>query len=79
MEGLVDGKMLKIISSDTHDFLLHRLTWSGHEFLDCIRSNSVWNKTKQVFVSEGIGMTVDLIKSVATGVASKILKGAIGG
>ena len=77
--GLVDGQMSRAISRDPHDFFLRRLTWNGHEFLDSIRSDNVWEKTKKVFVSKGIEMTVDLVKFVATEVASAVLKGAIGG
>ena len=76
--GLVDGQILKTISRGPHDFFLHRLTWNGHEFLDSIRSESVWEKTKKVFASKGIEMTVDLVKSVATEVANVALKGVIG-
>lgn len=77
--GLVDGQMSKTIGRGPHDFFLRRLTWNGHEFLDSIRSVSVWEKTKKVFASKGIEMTVDLIKSIATEVASATLKGAIVG
>ncbi|MGF1645072.1 MAG: DUF2513 domain-containing protein [Thiotrichales bacterium] len=77
--GLVDGQMSKTISRGPHDFFLRRVTWSGHEFLDSIRSDSVWERTKRVFASKGIEMTVDLVKSVATEVASAALKGVIGG
>lgn len=76
--GLVDGQMSKAISRGPHEFLATRLTWNGHEFLDSIRSETVWEKTKKVFASRGVEMTVDLVKSVATEAASVVLKGAIG-
>ena len=76
--GLVDGQMLKPLARDPYDFFLRRLTWKGHEFLDSIRSVSVWDKTKRIFASNGIEMTVDLIKSVATEVARNSLTGVIG-
>jgi hypothetical protein len=77
--GLVDGQMSKSIHRGPHDFIATRLTWSGHEFLESIRSETVWQKTKKVFATKGIEMTVDLVKSVATEAASAVLKGAIGG
>ncbi|MFB9887893.1 DUF2513 domain-containing protein [Balneatrix alpica] len=77
--GLIDGQMSKTINHGPHGFFLRRLTWSGHEFLDSIRSDSIWKKTKNVFASKGIEMTVDLVKSVATELTNSALKGEIGG
>ena len=33
--------------------MIQRLTWDGHDFLDAIRSKSVWNKTKDAVGSSG--------------------------
>ena len=44
---------------------LNRLTWSGHEFLDAIRSETVWSKIKAMITDKGGAMTFDIIKSVA--------------
>jgi hypothetical protein len=77
--GLVDGQMSKTIGPDPHDFIARRLTWEGHEFLAKIRSETIWQKTKNAFVTKGISMTLDLIKSVATDAATTLLKSAIGG
>ena len=77
--GLVTGFVDATISREAKDFTGQRLTWQGHEFLDAIRSDTVWNKTKKVFGDKGLEMTFDLIKSIATEAASAILKGALGG
>ena len=37
----------------------------GHEFLDAIRSDNVWAKTKETFTEQGISMTSELVKAVA--------------
>ncbi|WP_090701935.1 DUF2513 domain-containing protein [Nitrosomonas aestuarii] len=42
------------------------LTWYGHELLDVIRNESIWNKTKSIFVDKGAAMTFGLGKEVAT-------------
>jgi hypothetical protein len=76
--GLVDGEMAKTIGPGPHEFFAMRLTWDGHEFLDAIRSNTVWEKTKKTFVSKGISMTFDLIRSVASDVASSLVKSTLG-
>jgi hypothetical protein len=47
--GLVTGQMSKTISREPQDFFALRLTWEGHEFLDAVRSDTVWQKTKKAF------------------------------
>ena len=44
--GLIHGQMVKTIGRHAQGFMAERLTWEGHEFLDTIRSDTVWNKTK---------------------------------
>jgi hypothetical protein len=75
--GLIYGQMTKTMGHRAQDFLAHRLTWEGHEFLDSIRSDTVWNKTKTSFVKGGLSMTFDLVKSVATDIAATLLKSTI--
>lgn len=71
--GLVVGTMDDAVPLYAKEFRAHRLTWSGHEFLETIRSDTVWNKTKESFATKGIDMTFDLIKTVAGGVATSLL------
>jgi hypothetical protein len=75
--GLIDGQMVKTMGRHAQGFLARRLTWEGHEFLDAIRSDTVWNKTKKSFVKGGLSMTFDLVKGVATDVAAAFLKQTI--
>ena len=77
--GLVNGQMSEEFGPEPQDFFANRLTWQGHEFLDAIRSDAVWQKTKKSFLSQGISMTFDLVKSVASDVAASYLKSTIGG
>jgi len=75
--GLIHGQMSKTQTRRAQNFLAERLTWAGHEFLDAIRSDTVWNKTKTSFGKSGLSMTFDLVKGVATDVASVYLKSTI--
>lgn len=70
------------ITVDHHDVyhgggeLWHRvnLTWAGHEFLDTIRSDTVWKETKRRIAS-----TVGSVSlSVLTEVAKQVAKGFLG-
>ena len=71
--GLVKGKMQRVLGRAHLDFIASRLTWEGHEFLDAIRSDTVWNKTKETFAAKGLEMTFDTIKSVAMGLMTATL------
>lgn len=73
--GLVNGHIVQTLSPEPKDFIAQRLTWSGHEFLDEVRSEGIWHKTKKKFIDEGISMTFDMIKSVASGLIKSALSG----
>ena len=77
--GLVHGQMVQTLSPSVKDFLAQRLTWDGHEFLDSIQSDTVWNKTKKVFTEQGVTMTIDLVRDVAKKAAASFLAAAMNG
>ena len=54
--GLVKGKIVEMLNEPINDFHAQRLTWDGHEFLDSIRSDNVWTKTKKAFLDKGVEM-----------------------
>jgi len=76
--GLVEGTLSRTIGPGIKHFMLRRLTWSGHEFLDSVRSDTVWNKTKKSFLTNGVSMTFDLVKSVATDISVTLIKSGTG-
>lgn len=49
------------------------LTWKGHEFLDGIRKDMVWNKVKARAREAGIGLTTDVVVAPAKKVMEGIL------
>ena len=53
------------------------LTWDGCEFLDKIRQDTVWNKTKDTIIQKGLPMILDVIKDVASAVVASMTEGAI--
>lgn len=70
---LIKGQVAKTMGPDVNDFFAISLTWEGHEFLDSIRNDTVWEKTKTIFADKGISMSIDLVKGVATKAALSIL------
>ncbi len=43
-----------------------RLTWEGHDFVDAVRDDEIWRKTKAGAEQAG-GLTFDLVKDLAKG------------
>ena len=74
--GLVTGKTIVLMNQPIDDFHAQRLTWDGHEFLDSIRSDTLWAKTKKAFLDKGVEMSFDLVKVFAKDAAATLMKGA---
>lgn len=70
--GFIEAKTLN--SSDGSGeiglALAIRLTNAGHDLLDTIRNDTVWNKIKEKFATKGLDMTFDLV----IGVGKKIME-----
>jgi hypothetical protein len=58
-------------------FPFRRLTWSGHDFLDSVRSPEVWAKTKAGAYAAG-GFTVELLADLAKGFIKKQIEDRTG-
>lgn len=52
---------------------LTRLTWNGHELLDSIRRDSIWNRIKTKAQEKGIDMTFDVIAALAKQVMGEVI------
>ncbi len=50
-----------------------RLTWKGNEFLDTIRSDAVWKKTKERLAKAGGTASVQVISEVAGAIVRNLL------
>lgn len=73
--GYVKGKFLESKSGDgaiAAAIVLH-MTNAGHELLDTIRSDTVWEKTKDTFKSKGLEMTFDLVLAVGKRIMEAML------
>lgn len=60
-------------------FGVGRLTWDGHELLDKIKSDTVWNKTKDTIAKKGIPFVLDAVKEIATAITTAMIQSAIKG
>lgn len=62
--GLIEGQDASHLAG--RNFLVQRMTWSGHDFLDSIRDPEIWKKTKEGAASVK-GFSLDLVKALAKG------------
>ncbi|MDD3404482.1 MAG: DUF2513 domain-containing protein [Hespellia sp.] len=56
------------------DALLYRLTYSGHQFLEEIKPEPVWNKVQKVSGSIG-SKSLDVLSSIASSIISSLIQG----
>lgn len=63
---LIDAGFLKLAGKPTlaGDYAVHGMTMTGHDFLDAIGEQSVWNHTKKR-VGEIGGWTLDIVLEIA--------------
>lgn len=63
---LVDAGFIKLAGKPTMagDFAVHGMTMPGHDFLDAIKEQSVWDHTKERVGKIG-GWTLDIVLAVA--------------
>lgn len=66
-------------SNELQFFGVGRLTWEGHELLDKIKSDTVWNKTKSTIKDKGIPFVLDAVKEIATAITTSMIQAAIKG
>lgn len=50
--------------------LFRRLTWAGHDFVDAVRDDDIWHRTRQGATAAG-GFSVELLKDLAKGFIRK--------
>jgi hypothetical protein len=69
--GLIDAKCSEHTSGMNCE--ARRLTWDGHEFLDQVRENTVWNRTKAAVREKGLALSFDVIRMTAGAIISGIV------
>lgn len=69
---LIEGRCAGSLNAPLSCFAI-RLTWEGHEFLDEIRSDTVWNKATEVLTDKGISLSFETIGMAVKSVVSNML------
>lgn len=73
----IEGKVTWASGHECIKIYIEALTWDGADFLDSIRSDSVWEKTKDA-IKRTVGETsLDIIKRVAFEISLKLIMQSI--
>lgn len=78
-KGMIDCRLLQSDDGSIRRADVYGLTWDGQDFLDALRDDSVWEKTKRA-VRESVGSTTfDVVKCVAVEASKRMALGALAG
>ena len=80
--GFVSNYNASYAGDELYIFSVGALTWEGNDYLDLVRDNSLWKKTKDTITQKGLPMVFDTIKTIAgafitaatEGIANAIIK-----
>ena len=80
--GLISNYKGFYASGQLQEFSVSGLTWDGYDYLDKVRDDSVWKKTKNAITQKGLPLIFDTIKTIANafitaaaeGLATSIIK-----
>jgi hypothetical protein len=64
--GLVIGKIARSQGTRGDVISISGLSWEGHEWLEMVRSQAMWNEVKSALLDNGGALTFELTKEVAT-------------
>lgn len=68
--GYLEANLLDLEGQGVLDGTIDRLTWTGHEFLESARDNSVWQRAKRTVAEKVGGTPVEVIKALLISYAS---------
>ena len=69
--GLVVATVIAADNRVAYAAHVSSLTWDGHDFLDAVRSDSIWDKTKAAVLDVSGSAAFDVIKQLAGAIALK--------
>lgn len=71
--GFIDVKPINSLGGPSFDAIFLDITWNGHQFLNDIRSDTIWQKTKET-VKSTLGTTsLQVMGTLASSFAAKAL------
>lgn len=71
--GLVDGAIARGSDGKPVASNIIRLTWTGHEFLDNARNDTIWQKANSMIKDKALSVSFDVLASLLKSLVSAIL------
>ena len=60
--GLIEAIIKKVKPTNrVVKFMITGLTWKGHDFLDLVKNDSIWNKAKEKFLKPGVSFSFEIL------------------
>lgn len=72
--GYLEATEFPVLRQTYSDFIIKRITSFGHDYLDNVRDDNVWNKTKSKLGDSIKSASLDVI----TAVSSEVIKASLG-
>lgn len=66
--ALIDGRISRTLGPGVPQVMVIKMTWGGHEYLDDVRSDTVWQKTKEKIGGAASSASVTVVREVAAAV-----------
>lgn len=76
-EGYIKGKITTYLNG-TSSLYLESLTWSGHDLLDSMRNDDVWNKLKRTIQDTVGNVSLETVKELGVALTKQYLKDNLG-
>ncbi len=64
--GLIEGIKRTDLSSKSPQVIPRRLTWSGHEFLEAARNDTIWEKAMGIVGEKGGTIGISVLSQLLT-------------
>jgi hypothetical protein len=72
--GLVNGKITEPHGARGAVIIISGLSWDGHEWLETMRDQGLWDQTKAVLAENGAALSFELVRAVANQILRKRLR-----
>lgn len=63
--GLIEACVIKAFGGEYFDAVVHQLTWDGHELLENIKDERVWERVKKTIARTGSSASLFVFEKLA--------------
>lgn len=76
--GLLRARTTRNASGEAIQCDILGLTWDGYDYLDAIRSETVWKRAKDAIKASIGETTLSVVKDTCTSLAAELIRGQLG-